>query len=156
MLAAWFREKYPEVVVGAVASSAPVEATIDFKCIYTILCQSVLYYNESAVWRTCSVYELKIILMTFDGSDPFGVAQNACSRKSQPRKSQPQKLRQKLFKLSQYFFIFTILSRSKPNPVHNLPLHHFVTSFQEAVRSLLLCLLRSGFSKKHSPKCDSQ
>ncbi|CAG2169501.1 unnamed protein product [Oppiella nova] len=30
-LAAWFREKYPNIAVGAIASSAPVEAEVDFK-----------------------------------------------------------------------------------------------------------------------------
>lgn len=40
-LAAWFRAKYPHLVVGAIASSAPVEAIINFKDYLAVVSRSL-------------------------------------------------------------------------------------------------------------------
>ncbi|CAG2166651.1 unnamed protein product, partial [Oppiella nova] len=40
-LAAWFREKYPKTAAGAIASSGPVEAVVDFKDYLGVVSQSL-------------------------------------------------------------------------------------------------------------------
>ena len=40
-LAVWFREKYPNIAVGAIASSAPVLAEVDFKEYFGVVSDSL-------------------------------------------------------------------------------------------------------------------
>lgn len=44
-LAAWFRIKYPTVTLGSVASSAPVQATLDFLQYLDVVEQSISYFT---------------------------------------------------------------------------------------------------------------
>jgi len=40
-LSVWFRSKYPHLVVGAIASSAPVQAIVDFKDYFGVVSNSL-------------------------------------------------------------------------------------------------------------------
>lgn len=38
MLALWFRQLYPDLTVGAIGSSAPVEAVVNFTSEWAVIC----------------------------------------------------------------------------------------------------------------------
>jgi len=48
-LAAWFRAKYPHLVVGAIASSAPIEAVINFKDYLAVVSDSLGQKCDDAI-----------------------------------------------------------------------------------------------------------
>ena len=51
-LAAWFRAKYPHLVVGAIASSAPVEAIINFKDYLNVVSNSLGQRCDDSIKRS--------------------------------------------------------------------------------------------------------
>ncbi|CAG2119239.1 unnamed protein product [Medioppia subpectinata] len=48
-LAAWFRAKYPHLVVGAIASSAPIEAVVNFKDYLSVVSDSLGQKCDDAI-----------------------------------------------------------------------------------------------------------
>ncbi|KAH7698357.1 serine protease K12H4.7-like protein, partial [Aphelenchoides avenae] len=47
MLSSWFRQAYPSLTVGAIASSAPVQAKVDFFEAYEVVDRDLKMYGEN-------------------------------------------------------------------------------------------------------------
>ncbi|KAI1695371.1 serine carboxypeptidase s28 domain-containing protein [Ditylenchus destructor] len=77
-LAAWMRMKYPELVLGAVASSAPVEAKLDFKEYFKVIAEKLKLHGNKNCTNDFRRYFSKVqtLLLTEEGRKRLGVEGN--------------------------------------------------------------------------------
>ncbi|XP_015125194.1 thymus-specific serine protease [Diachasma alloeum] len=69
-MAAWARIKYPHLISGAVASSAPVRAKADFYEYYEVVRNSLNIYNEKCATDTKAAFSVIEKLLTGKTADP--------------------------------------------------------------------------------------
>jgi hypothetical protein len=62
-LAAWFSVKYPHIVDGTVASSAPVTAEYNFTQYMDVVTNSIIYFE--GIYIECFKYHLLIIYILY-------------------------------------------------------------------------------------------
>uniref|UniRef100_A0A914CMA3 Uncharacterized protein n=1 Tax=Acrobeloides nanus TaxID=290746 RepID=A0A914CMA3_9BILA len=79
-LSAWFREKYPELVVAAVGSSGPVLAKVDFFEYLQVVQASISSYNQTCADNIQAGFEaIQQRLNTIDGRQELNNVFNICS-----------------------------------------------------------------------------
>ncbi|KAJ8682094.1 hypothetical protein QAD02_017886 [Eretmocerus hayati] len=79
-MAAWIRIKYPHLIQGAVASSAPVRAKADFPEYYQVVTKSLKKYNEACSETINTALEqIKQLLLSEGGQEEIKKAFNFCS-----------------------------------------------------------------------------
>ncbi|KAM0724395.1 putative serine protease K12H4.7 [Formica fusca] len=79
-MAAWARLKYPHLIQGALASSAPVYAKADFYEYYEVVTKSLGKYSEKCVEDVKTAFDsVEELLTTQDGPDKLKLYFNLCN-----------------------------------------------------------------------------
>ncbi|XP_050448201.1 putative serine protease K12H4.7 [Cataglyphis hispanica] len=79
-MAAWARLKYPHLIQGALASSAPVYAKADFYEYYEVVTKSLGKYNEKCVEDVKTAFDsVEELLTAQDGPDKLKLYFNLCN-----------------------------------------------------------------------------
>eukprot|EP01088_Endostelium_zonatum_P004005 TRINITY_DN1520_c2_g1_i1.p1 TRINITY_DN1520_c2_g1~~TRINITY_DN1520_c2_g1_i1.p1 ORF type:complete len:475 (+),score=101.44 TRINITY_DN1520_c2_g1_i1:21-1445(+) len=95
-LSAWFRAKYPNLVIGSIAPSGPVYAMNNFTAYYNQFTFSANYYNPKCVTAASSaVHQIQSMLSTASGRSKLEHLFQACS----PLPADEE---------GQYYFIYTL------------------------------------------------
>ncbi|XP_012223424.1 putative serine protease K12H4.7 [Linepithema humile] len=78
-MAAWARLKYPHLIQGALASSAPVRAKADFYEYYEVVAKSLGRYSEKCIEDVKTAFEsVEELLTTQDGAQKLKLYFNFC------------------------------------------------------------------------------
>jgi serine protease 16 len=71
-LAAWFKLKYPHVVIGSIASSAPLTSDLDFSEYMDVVGESIIYFSGQKCYDTFEKAALKIADLASGGVNSKG------------------------------------------------------------------------------------
>jgi pimeloyl-ACP methyl ester carboxylesterase len=86
-LAAWFRLKYPHVTIASVASSAPVQAELDFYQYLDVVDRSLSFFTGPQCDNVIqsATQQIQLLLKTEAGQNQLAQLFNWCSPISDPR-----------------------------------------------------------------------
>ncbi|KAI1697024.1 serine carboxypeptidase s28 domain-containing protein [Ditylenchus destructor] len=76
MLSAWMRMKYPDIIQGAIASSAPVQATLEFRDYFQVSAKAFEKFGTKNCSNDIRRYfsAVQVLLLTEEGRKRLGVA----------------------------------------------------------------------------------